>query len=217
VDDPSSVSISGSKSVWCWLSWAYASWGKHWVLGRWVCEFAYLGGKVTILECWAPAEFPGGAGDGPGRASVCPGCGWLRWSGRRAPVPWRLQRVSAFSPAPLWKEWHPSGWYWQSNARCLSIAALTYLWRGNVTPRFFSFRTSARAFLMRYCISSIAACENPPFAIVAIFKSRHMLDCSSCNRPPYLAIVPDMLKTYQKLVAAAENKISLAPQPYMLP
>jgi len=36
-----------------------------------------------------------------------------------------------------------------------------------------------------------------------IFKARRMSDCWSCTRPPCLAILADMLKTYKKLVAAS--------------
>jgi len=63
-------------------------------------------------------------------------------------------------------------------------------------------------FLISCCISSLAACQNPPLAILAIFKARHMLDCSSCTWPPCLTIVADMLKTYMKLVAASEVRSS---------
>jgi hypothetical protein len=38
--------------------------------------------------------------------------------------------------------------------------------------------------------------------ILAILKARRMSDCFSCTRPPCLAIVADMLKTYKTLVAA---------------
>jgi hypothetical protein len=86
----------------------------------------------------------------------------------------------------------------------------------NSTPRFFSSRTSARGFLMRYFVSSVAAREKPSFAIVAIFNARRMSDCSSCTRPPCLAIVADMLKTYKTLVGASNNEIWLLLLPYPL-
>jgi hypothetical protein len=44
-----------------------------------------------------------------------------------------------------------------------------------------------------------------------------MLNCSSCTRPPRLAIVADMLETYKTFVAASNNEIRLLPLPYMLP
>jgi len=44
-----------------------------------------------------------------------------------------------------------------------------------------------------------------------------MSDCSSCTRPPCLAKVADMLKTYKKLVAASKRKNRLLPQPYTTP
>ena len=50
--------------------------------------------------------------------------------------------------------------------------------------------------------------------ILVIFKARHMSDCCSLTRPPCLAIVADMLKTYKKLIAASINMIRLVPQRY---
>jgi len=90
---------------------------------------------------------------------------------------------------------------------CLSITAFTLLCPGNTTPRFFPFRTSAYGFLISCCVSSIAAQENSSLAILALFKARCMSDCSSCNWPPCLAIVDEMLKTYKKLVAACRVRI----------
>jgi len=46
VDVPSSVNISGSKSVSCWLSWAYASGVKNSVQESDVCEYTY--GKQIV-------------------------------------------------------------------------------------------------------------------------------------------------------------------------
>jgi len=88
---------------------------------------------------------------------------------------------------------------------------------GNSTPCFFSSRTSAQGCIFGCCILSIVASENRPLAILAIFKARHMSGCSSCTRPPRLAIVVDMLKTYKKLVSASKRKIRRLPQPYMTP
>ena len=88
-------------------------------------------------------------------------------------------------------------------AGCLLIAAFPFIRSGNTTPRFFSSGTSAQGFLIRNCISSIAACANPPLAILAIFKARRMSECSGCTQPPCLAIVADMLITYKKSVAAS--------------
>jgi len=53
-------------------------------------------------------------------------------------------------------------------------------------------------------------------SILAIFNARRMSDCSSCTRPPCLAIVADMLKTYKTLVDASNNEIRLLPLPYTL-
>jgi len=43
-----------------------------------------------------------------------------------------------------------------------------------------------------------------------------MSDFSSCTRPPCLAKVADILKTYKKLVAASTYQIRLLPLPYTL-
>jgi len=94
--------------------------------------------------------------------------------------------------------------------------SLHLLCPGNSTPRFFSSWTSAHGVLMRYFMSSIAAREKPSLAIVAIFNARCMSDCSSCTRPPWLAIVADMLKTYKTLVDASNNAIRLLPLAYTL-
>ena len=83
------------------------------------------------------------------------------------------------------------------------------------TP-FISSETSARGFLLRYFVSPIAARNKPSFAILAIFNARNMSDCTSCTRPPCLAIVADMLKTYKTSVPASNNEIQLLPPTYTL-
>jgi len=97
------------------------------------------------------------------------------------------------------------------------IAGFTCLCPANSTPRFFSSRTLARGLLISYCVPSIAARENPPSSMLAIFKASCILGCSSCTRPPCLTIVADKLKTYKKLVAGSKRKIQLLPQPYTTP
>ena len=103
----------------------------------------------------------------------------------------------------FWQGRQPSVWFSRSIAGCLSIALFTVLFPRNSTPRIFSSWTSAAGFLIMHCVSSIVAHENPPLAILAIFKARRMSDCSGCSRPPCLATVADMLKTYNKSVAAS--------------
>jgi hypothetical protein len=49
--------------------------------------------------------------------------------------------------------------------------------------------------------------QNAFFGHLAIFTARNMWECSRCTRPPYLAIVADMLNTYKTLVAASNNEI----------
>jgi len=72
-------------------------------------------------------------------------------------------------------------------------------------------------FLTSCFVSSIVARENPPLAILAIFKARCILHCSSCTWHPCLALVADMIKTYKKLVTASKRKIRLLPQLYTTP
>ena len=71
-------------------------------------------------------------------------------------------------------------------------------------------------FLHQELCFLIDAREKPSLAIVAILKARRMLDCSSCTRPPCLAIVADMLQTYKKVVGACNNEIWQLPQPVTL-
>jgi hypothetical protein len=42
------------------------------------------------------------------------------------------------------------------------------------------------------------ATQSPPLGILAIIKVRSMSDCACSTRLPCLAIVADMLRTYQK-------------------
>jgi len=161
---------------------------KHWVLGSGVCIYRYAGGTPSVSELsWSSA----GAGGVPSRGGTCRGVG--------TPVPLRVQCVCGFVVVSFWQERQPSVWFSRTIAGCLSIAGFSLSCPGNSTPCFFSPQISARGFLICCCVSSIAAHENPPLAILAIFKARHMLDCSSCTRPPCLAIVADMLKTSNKL------------------
>jgi len=169
-----------------------------------------------IWEGWNAEVLPVGPGGVPGSGGVGSGVCSLRRSGGGAPVPLRLQRVWGFIAVPFWQGRQPAIWFWRSIAGCLCIAAFTFLCPGNSTPRIVSSRTSERGFLMRYFVSSIAAREKPSLAILAIFNARCMSDCSSCTRPPCLAIVADMLKTYKILVAASNNEIRLLPLSYTL-
>jgi len=199
VDVSSSVSKSGSKSLSCLRFLAYASWLISWALGRGVGIYTYQGATPSISDQCAGSMLPGGTGGVSGGCGIGSGVGCLSRSGGCAPVPLRLQRVWGICAVPFWQGRQPSVWFCQSTAQCLPIAAITSLCPGNTTPRFFSSRTSAWGFLIGNCVSSIAACENSPLAILAIFKARRMSDCSSCTPPPYLAIVADMLKTYKEI------------------
>jgi len=136
-----------------------------------------------------------------GRGSVGSGVSCLHQSGGDAPVPLCLQHVSGLFAVPFWQEKHPSGWFWHRVAGWCSIAAFTLKSHGSWTGRFVSSWTTARGVLIRYCVSFIAAPENPRLAILAICNARCMADCYSCTRPPCLAIIADMFKTDKKLVA----------------
>ena len=89
VDVPSSVSISGSKSVSCWLSWAEASPVNDSAQGRAGCEYAYPAGKLTIWARLAAELLPAAVSGVSGKGGVA--C--LRRLGGGAPVPLRLPRV----------------------------------------------------------------------------------------------------------------------------
>jgi len=178
-----------------------------------------------ILRCWAAEVLPAEAGGVPGRGGV--GCGvgsgagngvWcLRRLGGGAPVPLRLQHVCEFVAVRFLQGRHPGVRFWRSIAGCLSIAALNPLRPGHSTPCFFCSWALAQGFFIRYCVSSIAACENHFLAILAMFKARRTSDCSSCTRPLCLATVADMLNTYKKSDAASNYEMRLLPQPYTLP
>jgi len=102
-------------------------------------------------------------------------------------------------------------------AGCLSIAAYTCLFPAISTPCCFSSQNSTRDSFIRYCVSTLAVRNIAPLALLAIFKAWCMSDCYSCTWPPCVVIVADMLKTYNKLVAASRYQIQLLPLPYTLP
>jgi len=114
---------------------------------------------------------------------------------------WVSSMSAEFSQCHDGKQRDPAVWFWRSMVGCPSLAACTILCSGNSKPRFYSAQASGQGFLIRYCVSLIAAHENPPLSILALFRARRMFDYSSCTRPPCLAIVADMLETYKKLLA----------------
>ena len=123
-------------------------------------------------------------------------------------MPLCLQRVCGCFRLPFWPGRQPSVGFSRTMPGCVSIPAFTMLCPENTTPQFVSCWTSAQAFSISCCVSSIVARKNPPVVILAIFKERRMSDYSSCTRPPCLAIVADMLKTYRKLIAASKVRFS---------
>jgi len=125
VDVPSAVRISESKSVSCWLSWAYASGVTKSAQGIDVCEYTYLAGKLRIWECWVLALVLGCADGVLGWGGVSSRfCCW-RQSGGGLHVCLSLQHVRGVCVAQFWPRRHPSVSFWQSKAGCLSIAAFT--------------------------------------------------------------------------------------------
>jgi hypothetical protein len=156
---------------------------------------------------WFCSLSPGGAGGVPGWGCAGRGGG--------APVSSHLLCDCGFFGVPDWQGRQLSVWFWQIIAGCLSITAYILLYPRNSTAHFVSSQTSVRGFLTTQCVSSIAVCEYSPLAILATFKARCMLDCSSCTRHPCFAIVADMLKTNKKLVAASESEIRLLTRPYL--
>jgi len=182
-----------SQKIWNKIFIAHAIVDQHPALGSRVCIYTYAGGTHSVSELSLSSD---------GTCGV-PGVGGARCVGG-APVPWCLQCVCEFFAVPFGQGRQPSVWFSRTIAGCLSIVAFTLLCLANSTPRFFWSRSSGQGFLISCCVFSIAACENPPLAILAIFKARHMSDYSSCTRHPCLAIVADMLKTSKKVVAATK-------------
>ena len=175
------------------LSLADVSRLKIRALGRKVRIYTYPGDRPCVSEL---SSWSDGAGGVTGQGGACHGAG--------TPVPLLHQHVCGFLAEPFGQERQQSVWFLRTIAGCRSIAAITLLCRWNSTTLFFSSWTSAQGFLSSCCVSCIAAHENPPLAIFATFKVSRMSDYSSCTRPPCLAIVADMLKTYKELVAASK-------------
>ena len=116
--------------------------------------------------------------------------GWYNLTERRA---WRTSRDHTTE-------------YQGKNRFCHTLSWVNTVWITNThnsTPHLVSPPTSAPGLLIRYCLSSIAASENPPLDIFLIVMARRMSDCSSCTRPPCLAIVADTSKTCKRIVAAS--------------
>ena len=199
MDVSSSVSKSGSKSWSRLRSLGYAWWLRHRALGRGVCIYTDPGCTALISDRWAASLLPGGTSGVLGGCGVGSGVGCLSRSGGGAPVPLHHQRVSRFCTVPLCQGRQPSVWFSWSLAACLSIAAFTFLCLANSTTRFFTSWTSTRGFLIRNSVSSLAAHNHPLLAILAILEARRISDCSSCTRPPCLAIVAGMLKTCNEI------------------
>jgi len=181
-----------SQLIWNRNFIARAILGKNRVVVRGVRMFTYAGGIHSVSELSSSSDC---TGSDSGQGST--------WLGGGAPCPVRLQDVCGFFALPFWQERQPPVWFAGTIAECLSIATFTLLWLRNSTRRIFSSRTFARGFLISCCIFSIVAHENPLLPILAIFKARCMSDYSSCTRPPFLAIIADMLKTSRKLVSAS--------------
>jgi len=205
VDVPSSVSKSGIESLSRLRSLAYASKLNICALWRGVSIYTYPGGTHSILELGTLSLSPGGAGGIPGPSGTSSGGG--------TPVPLRLKRVCGVFAVPLWQQRQPFILFSWTIAGCHFIAAVIFLCPEISTPCCFASRTSARGFLSWCWVPTIVEGKNSPLAILPIFKTRHMSNCSSCTQPPYLAIVADMLKTYEKLVPS-KSDIQLLPQPY---
>jgi hypothetical protein len=93
--------------------------------------------------------------------------------------------------------------------RCLSIPSLSFLCPQNSANKVICSQTLACGFAIRYCVYAIVESRNTLWAILPGFKTRPMKDCCSDTWPPCLAILADMLKTYQKLVVTSKNEVSL--------
>jgi len=182
-----------SQQIWNRIFIAHVILGKNRALGRGVCIYIFMGGTYSVLEISSSSDGTGGI---PDRAGAC--CG----GGEHMTL--RLQRVCGFVAVLFGQLRQTSISVSRSIAGCLSIAAITLIFPGNSTPRLLWSRTSARGSLISCYVCCIAVGENPPVAILAILKSRCMSDCSSCTRPPWLAIWADTLKASKELVTASK-------------
>jgi len=126
-----------------------------------------------------------------------------------------LQCVRGIFAVPCCQERQPSNGLPRSIRGGYFITAVTCVLPGMFNLRCFSSQTLRRSFLIRYCVSSIVTCQTPHLSVSAILNPRHMSDCSSCTRPPCLATVVELLKTYMQLVAAFAYPIWQIPQPYI--
>ena len=177
-------------------------------LGSGVGIYTHPGSTPSVWKLWVLTQSSSGAGGVPGLGGTGRSGGAL--------VPWCQYWVCGFFRVRFLQEGQPAISLSRTIARCLSIGALTVIYPGNTTPHYFPSRTLAGGFLISFCISSLAARENPSVAILAIFKARHMSDCSSCTRSACLAIVAEMSKTYTKVVAASRVRIGCYPNPIRL-
>jgi len=155
VYQPSSVSISGLKSVSCWVS----SSSKPSVQGRAIGEYVYPPCTLMIWDGWTQEVVPDGVGGVLGSGEVGSGVCSLPRSGDGAAVPMRLLRVSGYFALTFGQGRQQAISLWPSIAGCLCITAFTFICPGNSTPRCYCSRTLACCFLMRYILSSIAACK----------------------------------------------------------
>jgi len=152
---------------------------------------------------------PGTTGAILGGRGVSAAVGYLSWWDGGALATLCHQWVCQFCAVQFWQGRYRSVWFSQTIARCLSITSFASLCQGCLTPLLISSQTSTWGVSIRYCISCIAACKNLSLAILAIFKTRHMSDCSSCSWPPCPAIVAGMLETFKKFVSAFTYEIRL--------
>jgi hypothetical protein len=182
-----------SQQIWNKICIANAILGKNRALGSGICLYTYAGGIPSVSEHSSSSDGTGGDA-GWGRAHL----------GGGAPFRLRLRRICECFAVPFWQWRQPSVGFSRTIAECLSITAFTLLCPGISTPRFFCSQTSVWGILIICWVSSIAARDNPPWALLAISKARRMSDCSRCILPPCLAIVGDMLKTSKKLVGASK-------------
>jgi len=135
------------------------------------------------------------------------------WSWLSASVGLKCTR-SFVSPACLWipcaaiSARNASGWVILRNQCCVSFYRSLHLsMTRKLNSLLFLFSHFSARFLYQILRFLLYGARIPSLAILAIFKARHMSDCSSCNRPPCLALVAGMLKTDKKLVAAANNEV----------
>jgi len=174
------------------------------------------GGKLTISDGWAPEVLQVGAGGVPGGGGVSAGARTLR---RQGEVHLFLC-VSSVSADSLRRHFGEEGGrhlVMTKYCRVSLYRSLHLCMPRKLNTPLLLFSDLGAWFLNEIFRFLYCGARKAFLGHFGHIHGRRMSDCSSCTRPPCLAIVADMLKTYKTLVNASNNEIGLLPLPYTLP